>query len=550
MIFSLALCLWAAPAYAARNFTVVQTPSPVDLLMGSTNNPLTFRVTNNSTAGETITTVRFTINNIYTALPNPETFVAPTGWTCTRSSNTRVTCTASSSYYLTPGNYRDFTFNINSIASTQDRTDQLASAQARFSGSTTWRTANSTTSSWRWKALSASFQITDLSGTPITDLVSGNSFRLIMTVTNRSTATQTSIVTSPNPPTATVTTGTVTLGLTSTTYNPNPLTLAPGASGTITFQYSTNSGDGGTVYFTAYARNNTGTATSKTINSITLSVGQFTAAIQVSPICAYFGQTITVTMTLTNNYIYRILNVTPTLTTTYTGVTLVSGPTPPAPNGPVPAKVGSTPGTFIFTWVYQINATSNPGETFIFTGSATGTGDTGGSPTRTTPTATSPTVKRGGFSPTVTPITVDASSTNVELTWGITNLACTDIKSVSIAIPSGWILSGETYSLVDQYNPPNPGTNPIDPIENIWAVAGTTFSTTTSPYYLLPLTSPEQQGEFRLVFSNVPSTTGSYTFDVTIIDANDVSSTRPTTVTVNPLTSSTPVTTNSWKENY
>jgi hypothetical protein len=542
------IILWQTSAEAARSFTVTQTnpAPPAPVTMGTTVS-FTFRITNTNTggnSGERIYEVRFRLPG--TGNTFSSTTAAPVGWTRTAYSTTSVTFRASSwnNSIATAGNgpttFMDFTLVLVLRTTSADTTETLRDARSSYTTTTTGppftrlsRVTVSNPGSWALKSLEiTSFQFTDLSGNPVTSVVSGTSFRLVMTVRNRSTVTQSSIVSNPPSPTpvkngAGGTTGTVNESLTSTVYSPNPLTLASGASGTITFTYSTNSNDDGTIYFTANARNNSNNATSATATSPTLDVSRFSAGITISPACAYNGQNITVTMLLTNGFPYNIINVTPTLNTAGAPVSYVSGPSPSSPNGPVPAD-----GTFTFTWTYQISG-GTIGQTFNFTGSATGTGQTGGNPTRTTSTSTSNTARRGGYNITLTltPDQVDASSTNQELLFSVENQGCANVNSVSIAIPSGWTTAGDNYSLIEQA-----GSNP--PLEDTWTVSsvpGTNPVVFTASGGQLPLdlASPKS-GDFAIVFSTTPATNTVDTFNVTITDANGTPLTKSGgSVTVN-----------------
>ena len=559
------LGMWQTSAEAAYSYTSAQTdPTPVQYTMRSavTANFLITNTNTNPNTGARIYQVRFRLNTYNTTFPS--TIAPPAGWTRTAYSTTSVTFRASSwANAIAVGSNLNFVILMTAGYSSADVTQHLRDVRAYYTTTTTGPpftnltsvTLNSGTSigSWTLKSLEVtSFIITDLSGTPISTLTPGASFRLVMTVANRSTATLSTITTNPNPPTA-VKTGTVTQALTSTVYSPNPLTLASGASGTITFTYSTNATDSGTIYFTAFARNSVNSATSIMATSPTLAMGQFNAGIAVttspatSPTCGYFNANLTVTMTLTNNFSQNIINVTPSALVVSVGgqVTLVSGPTPAAPNGPVP----SGGGTFNFVWVYQITG-SPSGSTFYFTGSANGTEQTGGSGTPVgTQTVNSNTVKFGGFTPQVNPTSINANSTDQEMTWSITNNGCADAKQVQITAPAGWGLPDtDSYSMIEQYNPPNPGTNPIDPIEDIWTVSGTNpvvFTATILPpsasTNVLPLVgiSPKD-GTFNLVFPTTPSSTGTSTFQITITDTNNASVTRTTDVTVNAFNSGSP----------
>lgn len=522
-------------AEAARQFTTTQTnplPAAAQFSMG-TSQPITFRITNTSdgaNAGETISQVRFRVSGVSTTFSSAT--AAPVGWTRTAYSTTSVTFTANTAADRIPVaglNYRDFTLMLVFGTAAADVNDLLRDVRVTLGKNVT----NNNQGSWTLKALEITpFQaVSDSTGLPISSLVAGTPFRLVMTVTNNSSATQTSIISSPNPPTA-VKTGVVTQGLTSTTYSPNPLTLAPGASGTITFRYTTNAADSGTIYFTAAARNSTNAATSVAAASNILAVGQFSASLRVTPACAYLGQTITVAMDLVNGYSFPITAVAPTLTPSVGApVTLVTGPTP-ASLGSIGA---SSTVNNAFQWVYTLGGVV-AGQSFTFSGSATGTGS--GSP-RTTPAATSGIATRGGFDPSVDPAVTNARSANLELTWTITNRGCDHVREVSITIPAGWTLSGsDIYSLVEQFNPPNPGVNPIAPVENVWTVSGANpviFTATAGT--VLPLVASPRQGNFGLVFSGTPVSAVASVFTIRITDSGGQFIDRPTTVTVGPYNS-------------
>lgn len=551
-------------AEAAYSYTSTETdaPSPV-FTMKDTPVSVTFQIKNTSTSpnqDERIYLVRFRINTYGTVFLNTTT--APTGWTRTSFSTTSMTFqanTANDAIVCTtagcvagPTTSVNFTLIMTAGTSTLDVTQHLRDVRASFQNATSpWPpttydsriTLNSGASigSWALRSLRVtSFQITDLVGTPINSITAGTSFKLVMTVRNDSSASQSTITTNPNPPTA-VKTGTVTQGLTSTVYSPNPLTLAAGASGTITFTYSTNAGDSGTIYFTAFARNTTNVATSITATSPSLAVGKFTASLAVSttpatsPTCGYFNTNLTVTMTLTNNYGNSITGVAASaLVVSVPGqVTLTSGPTYPS------GTTVTAGGTLPVTWIYQITAATY-GASFTFSGTATGTEQTGGAGTpRTTPNSTSNTATYGGYTSTVNPATVNTNSLNQEISWTIPNTGCADVKQVQITIPAAWGSVTDTDSAIDQINPPNPGTEAVE----TWTVAGTTFTAPASPpnpYNLLALTSPTQKGIFYLVFSSTPAVTGASPFSITITDTNNTPVSVPAPVTVNSFNTGSP----------
>ena len=546
LLLSLALMVWALPVQAARQYTLTQTPAaPAQLDMGTTQT-LTYSIANTSNGGnasERIYEMRFRLPGTGTVFSSTTT--APAGWTLTFSATSLTFRANDWTTAIVPGSALSFDLVLVMRTTSPDVTETLRDARASFTLDTTFsngitrsgRVTMNNPGSWALKSLQVtSFQTVDtVTLLPVSTIIAGQSFRLVMTVRNISSATQTSIITSPNPPT-TIKTGTVTQGLTSTVYSPNPLTLAPGASGTITFTYTTAVSDGGTITFSAFARNGANTATSRVAvsNLLTVSAGSFIANLTVAPACAYNGQTFTVTMNLINNYLYGITGITATLAPTVGGiVTLTSGPTPATRS-----MAASTTLNGAFVWTYQITG-GTAGQTLAFTGTATGTASAPGSGARTTPVATSPLVKRGGFSPTVNPSNTNADSTNVEVNIGITNNGCgTDVQSVSIALPGGWTYGGDAYAQDVTWNPAT-GTGPV------------VFSAPSAANQIMPGGS----GSYSLIMGT-PVTTGSYNFTLTVTDDLGVAITTTTSVpiVVNPFNSGTPNINNTvpdtWREEF
>ena len=514
----------AASAQAARTYTYAQAPAlGTQFDMGSSQS-LTYSITNTATganAGERIYEVRFRTSSgsLFAA-----STAAPAGWTRSAFSTTSVTFLASSwANAIAVGGTVNFTLAMTMRTTTANVNQTLQDIRGRFTTTTTgppFTNLQSITTgapgSWTLMSLAiTSFQITDTLGTPITALVAGNSFRLVMTVRNVSSVTQNNIVSNPNPPTP-VKTGTVTQVLTGTVGS--PLNLTAGSSGTITFTYSTVATDIGTIMFTANARNGA-TVTSKITNSSMLALGRFAASLAIAPTCQYVGSNITVTMSLDNDYPYGILNVTPTLTPVAGApVTYVSGPVPASPIANVPT---SPPNTDV-TWTYQINAvgTTDP---FTFSGSATGTGNTAGSPVHTTSVATSGNIARGEFPAAIGPSTVNAGSTNVEMTVSVTNNGCAAVNSVAITSPAGWTGAGDAYSLVN--------LSAVSAIET-WTAAGANpvVFTAPNPAGQLPATFG---GEFSLVYATTPAGATASAFTIRVTDANGLFVDVPLNVTVN-----------------
>ncbi len=540
----LAACAASFAAEAARTFTVVQSPATVPLpkYPMRTTQALSYTITNTSTggnAGERIYRCRFRINNGSTFA---NATAAPAGWTRTAYSTTSVTFQATSwaNSIAVGGPATAFTLQILMTSAAADANQTLRDVRCNFTLTTTGppfgNTGNPTVggggagvSGWTITSLQiTSFVITDLAGTPVTAITAGTSFRLVMTVLNQSTATQNPIASNPNPPTPTKT-GTVTQTLTGTVGS--PLNLASGASGTITFTYSTVATDIGTIFFTASAQRSA-TVTSPTATSPSLAVSAFTAALASSRSCQYAGSNITITMTLVNGYPYSITNITPTLTPVAGApVTLVSGPTPATV-----ATLAAGANTNI-TWTYQVNSVgaTNP---FTFSGSATGTANTVGNPPVTTPTAISASITRGDFAGTISPTAVNASSTNVEMTVTITNNGCAAVNSVAITPPGGWAASADTYSVV---------TLAAGPVET-WTVAGTTF-TSPNAANQMPVAFG---GDFAVVFSSTPVATGAGTFTVRVTDANGLFADVPLGITVSAYLSGTlnNADTRAWREDF
>lgn len=556
-------------AEAARQFTVTQNPAIGTAFdMGSTQS-ITYTVTNTNTggnSGERIYEMRFRIRNGSTF---SNTTAAPTGWTRTAYSTTSVTFRATSwANSIVTGSSLGFTLVLVMRTTTADVNETLRDARASYTLDTNFsngitragRTTINTPGLWTLKSLLiTSFQTLDPTCTsPVSTILSGTNFCLRMTVQNISSATLNSIIANPNPPTATKT-GTVTQSLVSTTYNPNPLTLAPGASGTISFVYSTAGADNGTIFFTANARNNTNSATSRSATSNTLAVSRLAISIAVrgpvvlSPQCIFSGDTATFTMTVTNNTGSTVTNITPstlTATTTPGGGTIAVG----AFSSPSPVCIASiangSSGTF--TWTASITGTlGSPKPTFYVTGS-TLYNRTGSCPVpsggTSSVTANSTLEDLDGYVVSLTPAATNASSTNEEIVWSITNYGCEAIQQVSIAgsIPAGWAWTGgDSYSLVSDTN-----------LET-WTVGGANPPVVFASPALADRLPKLQSGIFSLVFPTTPTPAvipTTYTFNITITDANatPIVKTLPTTITVDAFDSTGPnkADTEVWKENY
>lgn len=539
----LALGWWGRPAEAARSYTIAQTPvAPVSFGMG-TAGTLTYRITNTNNGGnvgERIYELRFRLPGTGTTFA--ATTAAPAGWTRTAYSTTSVTFRATSwANAIATGAFRDFAINFTFRSTTVDVNETLRDIRARYTTTTTGppftRLASVTTNnpgSWTLKSLSiTSFQITDPFGAPVSAVAYGAQFRLVMTVRNNSTATQTAIISNANPP-GRVPGSLTPTGPSSTVYTPNPLTLAAGASGTITFTYTAPFGPPGTIQFTASARNGANTATSSIALSNILTVSPLNASLAVTPSCLFTGDTATFTMTVTNNTGAAVTNVTPSALTRVlhdgAGIGAFSAPNPAWFDLAVAASN-------TFTWTATVTGVvpaSGNKPSFEVTGTASANGGL------VTPLATSPTQDIDAYLVSAAPSTTNASSTNGELIFTVNNRGCAAINSVSIAvptIPSGWSFVNGPY---DSYSEVDLSVgNTVDTWTMTWSDPSAGFAAAPTAAERLPI---DFTGDFSMVFSAMPTATGTSNFTITITDvAVPVNIRTPqTSITVNPFDSAGP----------
>jgi hypothetical protein len=212
-----------------------------------------------------------------------------------------------------------------------------------------------------------------------------------------------------------------------------PFSLGSGESGTITYIYTALSS--GSVFFTARASDGAGTSTSVSVDSNTVLIGDFTAAITVAPTTVITGQQVVVSMNVANNGATSLVDV-----ETFNLIGCAGGASEGQLAGPIPPSVTSlAPGnTTIFQWIFEI--TGNTGDIYCFTGSARADG-----PVIATP---SPAASNVGsisvYSVTVLPSNISSGSTNQTLTWTIHNGGGCTIRSVTIDPPtsgSDWVCS-------------------------------------------------------------------------------------------------------------
>ncbi len=542
IVLGLALC--GGRAEAARNFTAAQTPAPnAPVTMGSTG-PLTYRITNANTGGNTgerIYEVRFRMRGGQSTFSS--TTAAPAGWTRTAYSATSVTFRASSwANAIATGSYLDVPIAFNFRQTTVDTTERLRNIRARYTNSVggppftnLGGDTDSNQGGWTLKSLAiTSFQTTDLLGVPISAVAYNAPYRLVMTIRNNSTANQTAIVSSNNPP-GLVPGSLAQPGPSSTVYNPSPLNLAPGASGTITFTYTAPAATGW-IQFTESVRNGANTATSTIVRSNILTVSPLSVSIAITPPCLFTGATATFTMTVTNNTGGAVSNVVPSVLTRVTangaGIGAFTGPVPGSFPGPLANGASTT-----FGWTATVTGAVpavGPKPSFSVTGSASANGGVA------SPVVSSNTEDIDEYLVSVAPAATNAFSTNEELTWTVNNRGCAAINNVSIAIPpipAGWVfLNGpnDAYSAVDLG-----GGNVVETWTVNWASPFVGFTAAPTAADRLPVGS---SGDFSLIFSTMPTTTGPSNFAVTITDAAVPPNTRSpvTPVQVNGFDSTGP----------
>ncbi len=509
LITGLILVLWQT-AEAAVNFTASKTGGTTDVTMNDpAGTSVTYTITNNNNS-EPIVKLAFRLPNTSISAGSFTWTGAtglPAGWAVTAGAGTREITVEGPAIAL--GASASFSFTLGSIPTwTADVTDLLTRIRAIAADGKTRKDLKNLPLFTRH-----ALRILSMVANPAT-VAPGTGFTLTITVKNESSAALNSIRSDPL-----YLTMTASAGITTPTKNqtpalaPNPLSLAAGATGTITYNYITVGGDLGTISFAARVRYpSTGGVTASSLSKISniVVVGGFVGSINVVPDCVYDGNNITVTMTLNNFTAGAINNVVRTLVSagTTTSRTLIAGANP-APLVNMPA--GGPPATY--AWTYRINGALN--QTYSFTGTAVGTstaivaGWTGG--------------LVGGYVVTVTPTSTNASSTNAGLTWSFVNTGCETTKSVAISIPTGWTFSGDGYAEV---------TNIVPELVETWG---------TGPLFSAPTTTDRmlvgQGGSFNLIFSETPTTAGTYTFDVHITDVDLIERIKPTTVTVIPFNS-------------
>lgn len=281
-------------------------------------------------------------------------------------------------------------------------------------------------------------------------------------------------------------------------------TLGVGETANIKWIYEAASS--GFVYFSSYASNSSGTATSKQASTGTVVIGDFTAVTEVTPLSVISGQKVFVTVTASNNSGTTLTDIIPSLAAgASASATLVAGPEPASLNTLAPGESAE------FKWEYTITGTL--GQTYNFTGSAS-------SDTINTNSATSETGSVATYTVTVSPGTVSTGTTSFSPTWTVYNNGSVEVKEVRIDISPPLSTSCAPGSEGWSYQSDAPPAN--------WssATAGAPVSSVTFTANNPVGTNGIQVGQskdFTITFNCVPLVTSdtTYNFPVVITDKNN-----------------------------
>lgn len=453
LILFFAIFIFYTESEAARSFTVTNLAgNSVNYYMRDVVT-MTLRVTNTNTPPDTNDGIRIVRVTYPTGMTvNTTGHVAPTGWTvAVDTANNRVTFTTNTDPYIS-GQFRDFGISLTPQAATTDVAQVLTEVRVTYVSTRRVTVGPVNNVAWTRRGL----KITSMVASPDL-LTSGDPFTLTITVQNVSSATQTTITANPNPPSETQTGG----FNPSTSSNPSIASLGVLSTANLVYNYTTQTNDEGSVYFTCNVRNGANNTTGISTNSNIVYIGRFYASITYTPQCPLSGETITVNMTVTNTNTFSLSNVVPTLTTSGTAtLTLLSGPTPASI-----ASLSSGGGTGTFTYTYRV--TGNFDSTFLFSGYAVGQKTTPPTGTRQTPTYTTAVGYLREYSLNISPSAVVSNSKGFFLHFTLYNRAnnlCPidsnyNIKRLTVTIPSSFSYS----SINSSYIVGNNITNPADP---------------------------------------------------------------------------------------
>jgi hypothetical protein len=248
------------------------------------------------------------------------------------------------------------------------------------------------------------------------------------------------------------------------------------------------------------------------------------------------------TLRVTNSTAVTITSVAPAVAPPFT-LNPLNGASTSSLTGPAPASVASlAPGAsanFVWTVVVTGTVPVPPTTSPNITVSAAVTYTSGA--TVTTPTTSS--IKSvDDYVVNINPTSTNASSANQELTWTVTNRGCANVNSVAITVPAGWTFGTDGYSVVADST-----CTDID----TWTLASTTFTAPNAAGQTKVSAPPTFcDGNYSLLFSATPVTTGPSTFTVRVTDSNGAFVDHTTPVTVNAFDPTGPNLTNpsTWRE--
>lgn len=182
----------------------------------------------------------------------------------------------------------------------------------------------------------------------------------------------------------------------------------------------------GSVYFTSRAANSAATAKSMSVNSNTVVIAPFTAVLSVSPVSVTSGQDITVQMTVSNNGTAALINIVPAALTGCAG-----GATETFVSGPSPASITSLPpgSSGAFYWTYRV--TGALGQSYCLSGGAAANGPV------STNAATSNSGTVSSNSVTIAPSVIKSGTVNQGFTWTVYNGSGCTVREVDITAPTG-----------------------------------------------------------------------------------------------------------------
>jgi outer membrane protein assembly factor BamB len=473
---------------------------------------LVIQVSNASTSPRPINEVSFAVNGANYDVDGGD---APAGWQLANidRKERRVTyrvsnlsCTGAP-MGLAPGASARFTLRVVGLAANTDVTDTLV-----FSNATTKSTLASdacsglsathagTAATWRRVGLGAV-----LEAQPRT-LPVGATVDLRLVVVNRSLQNQLAIA--PSGPQVV---GSATFTQVSG-FAPATLSLAPGATGAFTARVRATGA--GTSTFRASASN--GTVSTAQTASLQVDVSTFPALAEVFPVNVASGDTVSVTLTVSNPSSTSYRDVTPR------APVLVGTATATLVDGPKPAKASTlTAGSSVsFRWTYRING--SVGATYRFQAQADATRSG-------TPITTSAVLSGEGriveHRLSISPASLISGATNRTLQYTVYNGGTVEIRSVKLLTPD------TTFFTVS----PTPFTNDTSG----WSASAFKGYTWTAPTGQ-PGISSGQSRTFSLNYSAVGSVATDTTFlhqmELTLVSGSDSSTARvdaPLTLFVN-----------------